>query len=141
MATKKKTEVTEADVQQVEAVEEKPKKTTTKKTTTKKKTEPAVEVPAVVEETKAEPAPAKVEEKKPEPKKVEKKEEKKDGGPFTVVITAGNGVYSFKGPGLAFPRCRTIANGTKVTISEVKGSWGKTGDGSWILLGTTSVRI
>jgi hypothetical protein len=146
MATKKKTEVAEADVQQVEAVEEQPKKTTTKKTTTKKKAEPKVEeAPVVAEEPKVEEPvaePVKVEEKKEEPKKVEpKKEEKKPEGEFKIVITSGAGVYSFKGPGLSFPKVKLIPNGSKLVVSETKGNWGKIGEDKWIILGGTSVRI
>jgi len=155
MATKKKTEVTEAKVQS-EATVDKPK--TTKKTSTKKasskKEEPVVEETIEpVEEVKepvAEPVVVaevevvgtKVAEVKEEPKKVEPKKEKVEAPQSFLIQVVGNaGVYSFKGPGFEFARNKVFAKNSKLTVVEVKGNWGKVSEGNWILLGGSIDKI
>ena len=149
MATKKKTEVVEEPV--VEAVEEvateeKPKTTKKKSTSTKKKKveEPvevveevkeAVEVEPVVE---AEPASEVKEEVKAEPKKEEKPVEKSKSCLYQV--NAATGVYVFSGPGLDKAKVKVLPTGSKVTITETSGNWGKINKG-WILMSPAIVEI
>lgn len=135
MATKKKTEVEAVEEVAAEVVEEAPKKSTKK--SSKKKAEPveekvdAAEEPVVeatpVEELKE--APAKVE----EPKKVEKKAEPSAA---SYKVTSNTGLYTFKGPGFDNAKGKPLAKGSVITVTEIKGNWGKVGQDRWILLGS-----
>ena len=109
------------------------KKTTTKKTVkeTKEETKETADQPKEIEEIKA----PKVEEVKVEPaKKAEapKVEEKKSDLPFTLQVVASNGLYTFKGPAFDYPKNKLLPFGVKVTVTEVKGNWGKISDDKWI---------
>lgn len=153
MATKKKTEVTETEVKEVETVEateEAPKKTTKK--STKKKAE-VVEEPkeevveatpeAAVEEPKAEVEVVgqKVAEivEAPEPVKVE--EPKVQESSFEVQVVSPSGIFTFKNPGLDQPKGKVYAKGSKLIVSEVKGNWAKVGENKWIILSGSVVKI
>ena len=145
MATKKKTEVEAVEeVKEVEAVEaeapaevveEAPKKTTKK--SSKKKAEPVEEL---VEEEKEAPAeevkeaPAEVE----APKKVEKKAEPSEA---SYKVTSNTGLYTFKGPSFDNAKGKPLAKGSVITVTEVKGNWGKIGQDRWILIGANLEQI
>lgn len=147
MATKKKTEESN-EVESIEAVEEKvttSKKTTSKKSTSTKKKAEETKVEEVKEEGKVEePAPVVEEVKVEEPKKVEKKAEKlvekkaeaetPTSGSFNVQVVSGTGIYTFSGPSITSTRGKIIPKGARFTISEVRGSWGKIGEGNWIMI-------
>lgn len=149
MAAKKKTEVTETEVKEVESVEvteEAPKKTTKKKTAKVEEVkeevvEPAPEVVAepVVEEPKAEVEVVgkKVAEVVAEPvKKVESVE-----GTYLIQVNAPSGIFTFKNPGLDQPKGKVYAKGSKLTVTEVKGSWAKVGEDKWVLLSGAVAKI
>lgn len=147
MAAKKKSEIEEVveeikEVETTEVVEEAPKK---KRTSKKKTEEPKEEI--VAEEVKPEPEVEvevvgnfAVEIKQEEVKKEESKVEPK-GESFIVQVVSPTGIFTFKNPGLDQPKGKVYAKGSKLTVTEVNGNWGKVGEGKWILLSNTVVKL
>lgn len=135
MATKKKTEVEATEeVKEVETteevVEEAPKKTTKK--SSKKQEEVVAEEPKAEVEVVGSKVAEVVEEA---PKAVEPaKETKTANDSYLVQVVSNSGIYTFKNPGLDQPKGRVYPKGAKLTVSEVKGNWGKVGPDAWILL-------
>ena len=102
------------------------------KKTSKKKAEPVKEVEATAVEEKVDAVAE-------EPKKVEAKVEKSAEAKYKVI--SGTGIYTFKGPSFDNIKGKPLSSGSVVTVTEVKGNWGKIDENRWIILSSNLAKL
>lgn len=139
---RKKSEVAEEVIEEVKTVEEVAVEEKPKRTRKKKVEEPVEEVKEPVEEVKEpEPVAEPVAEPEPEVEVVgnfaaevkavpEVKAEEKAFEPYKAVAKSALNVT--KGAGMTFNKIGSISAGSKITVLEVSGNFGRVGKDRWI---------